>query len=146
MARQRHAHVWEADPHGHYPEQLWTSARLFDVESFGGKGALILDPCSGWGRIPHNAMAAGHTAIGIDIVDRRHEPLSHNGFEFVRGDFLKDNPSPTCLVGSAVFNPPFAGDRIQQFVEVLLLSSNTKLLHLSLFADSRLRTGLRVSL
>jgi hypothetical protein len=114
--RQRNTHIWEADPHGHYPEPLWTSARLFEVESFGGKGTLILDPCSGWGRIPYNAVAAGYSAIGMDIVDRQHEPLAHNGFEFIRGDFLKD-PLPIDSVWSAVFNPPFTGDCIQEFVE-----------------------------
>jgi hypothetical protein len=114
--RQRNTHIWEADPYGHYPEPLWTSARLFEVESFGAKGALILDPCSGWGRIPHNAVAAGYSAIGIGIVDRQHEPLSHIGFKFVCGDFLKD-PLPIGSVWSAVFNPPFTGDCIQEFVE-----------------------------
>jgi hypothetical protein len=116
--RQRNTHIWEADPHGHYPEPLWTSKRLFQVESFGTKGALILDPCAGWGRIPHAAMAAGYTAIGCDIVDRRHEPLSHNGFKFVLGDFFENPlPMPIRSAGSAVFNPPFTGDYIQQFVE-----------------------------
>jgi hypothetical protein len=114
--RQRKSHIWEADPHGHYPEALWNSARLFDVESFGAKGSLILDPCCGWGRIPYNAVAAGYTAVGVDIVDRRHEPLFLNGFEFVLGNFLKD-PSPVPFAWSAVFNPPFSWDYIQQFVE-----------------------------
>jgi hypothetical protein len=116
LHRQRDTHIWEADPYGHYPEPLWTSARLFEVESFGAKGALVLDPCSGWGRIPHNATVAGYVAIGSDIVDRRNEPLSYNGFKFVLADFLKD-PLPIRSACSAVFNPPFTGDYIQQFVE-----------------------------
>jgi hypothetical protein len=114
--RSRDTHIWEADPHGHYPEPSWTSARLFEVESFGAKGSVILDPCAGWGRIPHNAVAAGYTAIGCDIVDRRHEPQSCNGFEFVLSDFL-NGPLPIHSAHSAVFNPPYMGDRIQQFVE-----------------------------
>ena len=114
--KQRNAHIWEADPHGHYPEPLWCSARLFEEESFGAPCACILDTCCGWGRIPHNAIAAGYTAIGCDIVDRQHEPFAHNGFRFIRGDFLKD-PIPFPAITSAIFNPPFTGDCIQQFVE-----------------------------
>jgi hypothetical protein len=119
MARQRNTHIWEQDPYGHYPEPPWTSARLFDVESFGAKGALILDPCCGWGRIPHNAIVAGYNAIGVDIVDRQHEPQAHNGFKFVRADFLK-HPLPIRSAWSAVFNPPYAEDQIQSFVECCL--------------------------
>jgi hypothetical protein len=114
--RRRNTHIFEADPHGHYPEPLWTSARLFEAESFGAPGSVVVDLCCGWGRIPHNAAAAGYTAIGCDIIDRRHEPLSHNGFKFVHGDFL-DGPAPVRSAWSAVFNPPFTGDYIQQFVE-----------------------------
>jgi hypothetical protein len=114
-SRQRHAHIWDADPYGHYPDPPWVSRRLLEAESFSAKGALILDPCCGWGRIPHNATAAGYTAIGVEIVDRRREPLCHNGFKLVRGDFLKDT-LPVGAVESAVFNPPY----IQQFVECAL--------------------------
>jgi hypothetical protein len=113
--RQRATHIWESDPHGHYPEPLWTSARLFAVESFGAKGDLILDPCCGWGRIPHNAAAAGYTAIGCDIVDRQREAFACNGFKFIHNDFRK-NPA-LVRAHSAVFNPPFADDCIQQFTQ-----------------------------
>ena len=117
MITQRDTHIWEPDPFGHYPEELWTSARLFAVEPFGAKGALVADFCCGWGRIPHNAAAAGYTAVGCDVVDRRREPQSHNDFRFVCGDFLNDDPPPICSAYSAVFNPPFSGDCIQDFVE-----------------------------
>jgi hypothetical protein len=116
MMRERNTHIWEADEFGHYPEPLWCSARLFEVEDFGAPGARILDPCSGWGHIPHNAVAAGYTAIGNDIVDRRDEPWSLNSFNFVCSDFLKD-PSAAGPAWSAVFNPPFDGDHIKEFVE-----------------------------
>jgi hypothetical protein len=116
MTRNRNTHIWKPDPHGHYPEPLWTSARLFEVESFGAKGVFVLDPCSGWGRIPHNAAAVGYKAIGCDIVDRRHEPFAHNGFRFVRHNFLND-PIPLPAITSAVFNPPFRGDYIRRFIE-----------------------------
>jgi hypothetical protein len=114
LMRSRATHIWDADPTGHYVEPLWTSARLFEVECFGARGALVLDPCAGWGRIPHNAMAANYTALGIDVVDRQHERFAHDGFRFIRGDFLRD-PIPLPPIVSAIFNPPF-GD-IQQFVE-----------------------------
>jgi hypothetical protein len=114
--KRRDTHVFDTDAHGHYPEPLWTSARLFDAETFGAKGALVFDPCCGWGRIPHAAAAAGYTAVGSDIVDRTGEPYACNGFRFFIHDFLKDAPS-TCAPCSAVFNPPYADDRIQGFVE-----------------------------
>jgi hypothetical protein len=83
---------------------------------------LILDSCCGWGRILSNAIAAGYTAIGVDIVDRRHEPLSHNGFDFVRADFLS-SPPPISAAHSAALNPPYAGNFIKKFVERTLPSS-----------------------
>jgi hypothetical protein len=123
QSRQRRTHIWESDPHGHYPEPLWTSKRLFDVENFGARGALILDPCAGWGRIPHNAVAAGYNVIGVDIVDRRHERHFLNGFQFFCGDSLK-NPPLVRLAWSAVLNPPFSEDLIQRFTERALAAGS----------------------
>jgi hypothetical protein len=116
MPRNRATHIWEADALGHYPEPLWCSARLFEAERFGAKGALVLDPCSGWGRIAHNAIGAGYAGLAVDIADRRNETFCHNGFKFIRGDFLKD-PIPLPPITSAVFNPPFHNDFIQRFIE-----------------------------
>jgi hypothetical protein len=116
--KTRASHIWDVDPHGHYPEPSWVSARLFATESFGTAGALIVDPACGWGRIPHNALAAGYAALGVDIVDRRQDPQSHNSFPFVRADFLTD--MSVCMsitdVTSVVMNPPYEGDNIQKFV------------------------------
>lgn len=116
MPRSRATHIWTPDEFGFYPEPEWTSARLFVAEVFGPRGAPVLDPCAGWGRVLFNAMTAGYAAIGIDIIDRRHEPLAFKGFRFIRGDFLRD-PIPLPPITSAVFNPPFHGNYIQQFVE-----------------------------
>jgi hypothetical protein len=89
---------------------------LFEVESFGAERALVYDPCCGWGRIPYAAATAGYTAFGSDIIDRTHDPVfGLNSFRFFLHDFLKD--PATCSPWSAVFNPPFAGDYIQDFVK-----------------------------
>jgi hypothetical protein len=69
--RQRATHIFDKDPLGHYPEPQWTAARLFEVESFGAESALVYDPCCGWGRIPHAAVAAGYTALGIRAASSR---------------------------------------------------------------------------
>jgi hypothetical protein len=115
--RQRLSHIFEPDPLGHYPEPPWVSARLFEVEDFGAKGALVYDPCAGWGRIPHAAARAGYTAIGSDIVDRRYDSNHcHNDFHFFVADFLKSPPSIRSP-WSAVFNPPYSESHIQNFVE-----------------------------
>jgi hypothetical protein len=115
--KRRDSHIWTADPLGHYPETQWTSARLFDVESFGCDGALVYDPCCGWGRILHAAAVAGYTTLGSDIVDRRHDPKhGHRDFKFFKHDFLRKLPL-LCSPFSIVSNPPFTGDSIERFVE-----------------------------
>lgn len=114
--RQRATHIFDKDPLGHYPEPQWTAARLFEVESFGAESALVYDPCCGWGRIPHAAVAAGYTALGSDIVDRTRDAYACNGFQFFVHDFLNGAPT-TCSPWSMVFNPPYSGDCIQGFVE-----------------------------
>ena len=73
---------------------------------------------------PYNATAAGYTAIGYDIVDRRHEPQSLNGFEFTVADFRGELPIGSA--SSAVFNPPYTGDCIRQAVERALSVVNYK--------------------
>jgi hypothetical protein len=104
-SRPRHAHIFARDPHGHYVEPLWCSARLFEVESFGAPGARLLDPACGWGRILKAAYDAGYTAIGSDVVDRRDDPHAFANFPFTVSDFLIS--SPTGSVWSVVTNPPF---------------------------------------
>lgn len=110
VSRPRRTHIFAADPHGHYVEPQWCSARLFEVEFFGAPDARILDPACGWGRIPRAAAAAGYTAIASDIVDR----LDRRGLERVEFhlcNFLKN--SPVTSARSIVCNPPF--DHIESF-------------------------------
>jgi hypothetical protein len=109
-ARPKRAHIFELDPHGCYVEPEGCDTRLFEVESFGAEGALVLDPAAGLGRILQAARAAGYRAIASNIVDR---PGRYEGFPFSVCDFLKD--SPVRSAWSIVCNPPF--DHIQEFTE-----------------------------
>ena len=68
--KERRAHIFEREQHEHYVEPRWVTDRLFEVENFGPKGSLILDPCAGWCRIPAAVFAAGYMAIASDVVDR----------------------------------------------------------------------------
>jgi hypothetical protein len=109
--RPRFAHIFERDPHGHYCEPRWCSARLFAAESFGAPGARVYDPACGWGRILEAAQAAGFTPIGSDIVDRRGDPQSFTSFQFIAGDFLKS--APVRSAWAVICNPPF--DCVEEF-------------------------------
>jgi hypothetical protein len=102
VSRPRRTHIFAPDADGHYVDPIWCSARLFEVESFGAPGALILDPACGWGNIPRTAAAAGYSVVASDIVDRRR---GLDGVEFQLCDFL--TCSPVRSVRSIVSNPPF---------------------------------------
>jgi len=112
-ARQRRAHIFERDADGHYVEPLWCSARLFEVESFGARGAHILDPACGWARILQAAKEAGYSAVGSDVVDRRGEQFAFAHFQFSVCNFLKN--SPVRSAWSIVCNPPF--DHVEEFCQ-----------------------------
>jgi hypothetical protein len=118
----RRSHIFEKETDGWYVEPSWCSERLFEVESFGPRGSLVIDPACGMGRIVASAMAAGYHAIGSDIVER---------YGCEQRDFLTDD-LPRNYVGvvkigrserqvtlvlpnrfSIVCNPPF--DLIEQF-------------------------------
>jgi len=120
VPRPRRTHIFTADPLGHYVEPAWCSARLFDVESFGVLGALVLDPACGWGGIPRAAAAAGYRAVGSDIIDRRR---GADGIEFHICDFLEGSPFRS--VRSIVSNPPF--DHVQEFCERALTVATYKI-------------------
>lgn len=110
QARPRHAHIFELEPHGHYVEPEWYSARLFEEEFFGRPGTLLFDPACGWGRILRTAQRAGFTVSGADIVDRLdRKALGHIPFHVC--DFLKYLLYPSIQV--IVCNPPF--DRVEEF-------------------------------
>lgn len=89
----KRAHIWKPQKDGHHVEPHWVNRRLFEVEQFTGP---ILDPCCGFGRIPVAARAAGHQAIGTDIVDR--------GFDGVdMSDFMQSHGR----WANIVCNPPY---------------------------------------
>ena len=123
--RRRATHIWAPDPFGHYPEQEWASARLFEVESFGDQGDLIVDLCCGWGRILHAAAAGGYSTIGCDLVDRRRDPHIDNGFKFVSRRRHR-RPAAHRFAVSVVINPPFAANYIEKFVKRALAIAEYK--------------------
>jgi hypothetical protein len=102
--QKRDTHIFTKEKHGWYVEPFWVSERLFQQESFPGP---IFDPACGFGTIVHAARAAGHKALGADIVDRR-----TSRFVFLRRDFLK---TAKPIQGSVVTNPPF--DLVREFAE-----------------------------
>jgi hypothetical protein len=111
-AKPLRAHVWPRDPDGHYVEQSWCSARLFEEEWLGPPGSLLFDPAARWGRILRSAAAAGYTVLGADIIDRL-DRRALGPVTFATGDFLKCPPIPS--VSAIVCNPPF--DHVQAFCE-----------------------------
>jgi hypothetical protein len=100
--RQRHSHLFEREEYDHYVEPKWLSRRLF--EDF-DRSKLLLDPCTGWGRIAEAAKAAGYRVITADIVDRGYPGC-------VVQDFLKRKSLPRHC--SVVCNPPFA--KVREFI------------------------------
>lgn len=85
--------IWPREAQNHYVEPFWVARRIFEVEKFTGR---ICDPCCGFGRIPLAARAAGHEAVGMDIVDR--------GFDYLTVcNFLTSD----IRAANFVFNPPF---------------------------------------
>jgi hypothetical protein len=110
--KPRRSHIWVRDPHDHYVEPHWCSARLFEEEWFGPPSTLILDPACGWGRILKAAIGAGFAPFGSDIVDRlQRDEVGRSNFRIC--DFLKR--SPLTSVPVIVSNPPY--DEVQRFCE-----------------------------
>jgi hypothetical protein len=94
--RPRDSHIFERDPNDWYLEPHWVSERLSAVEDF-GRGNVLLDPCTGTGRIADAAKAAGYHVITADIVDR--------GYPGCRiQNFLDRSSAPPSVTG----NPPFS--------------------------------------
>src|SRR6516164_7624020 len=67
--RLRRSHIWGRETSDHYVEPTWVSIRLFEVEDF-HRSQVLLDPCTGFGRIAEAARAAGYTVIAADVIDR----------------------------------------------------------------------------
>jgi len=76
-------------------EPTWISIRLFEVEDF-DRSQVLLDPCTGFGRIAEAAKVAGYTVIAADIIDQGYPGC-------LVQDFLDRKSTPPTVVG----NPPF---------------------------------------
>jgi hypothetical protein len=76
-------------------EPVWVSIRLFQVEDF-DRTHVLLDPCTGFGRIAEAARAVGYTVIAADVIDRGYPGC-------LVQDFLDRKSAPPTVVG----NPPF---------------------------------------
>lgn len=129
ILKPRQSHIFEPEPHSHYVEDSWVSARLFQEENFGPPGSFILDPACGWGRIPDSAMNALYRARASDIVDRRRVAVEE--IEFRKLDFLGLHPEeiydwwkrhPQGV--SIVCNPPF--DQVEDFARRALALASHK--------------------
>ena len=91
----RLSHVWNREAADHYVEPHWVSIRLFETEDF-DRTQVLLDPCTGFGRVATAAKAAGYIVIAADIIDR-----GYAGCEIQ--NFLERKSVPPSVVG----NPPF---------------------------------------
>jgi hypothetical protein len=104
------------DPHDHFVEERWVSARLFAERDF---GPAIVDPCAGFGNIVLSARAAGLKAYGCDLVKRAR--FVSGGRDFLAEDWRPPRGAPARF--SIVCNPPFGGRKptIRRFAEKALL-------------------------
>jgi hypothetical protein len=102
VIREKDAHIWERDPLDWYVEPPECSAALFQLEEFRGG---VWDPACGLGRIVDQALLAGFSAIGTDIVSRSAACVAEV-------DFLNRNFTPE--FSNIVMNPPFG--RAEEFV------------------------------
>jgi hypothetical protein len=93
--RPRRSNVWTREASDFYVEPHWVSVRLFETEDF-DRAQVLLDPCTGTGRIATAAAAAGYSVVTADVVNR--------GFPNCElQDFLDRKSVPPSVVG----NPPF---------------------------------------
>jgi hypothetical protein len=95
IKRPRLSHIWGREAADHYVEPHWVSQRLFATEDF-DRTQVLLDPCTGFGRIADAAKGAGYTVLAADITDRGYVGCQVQ-------DFLERKSVPPSVVG----NPPF---------------------------------------
>lgn len=114
-ARKLDAHVWEREVNDHYVEPAWCSARLFQEEKFEGG---IYDPCCGFGTIVIEALKAGFSAYGSDLIDRGWDS-TRTPYDFIRSSEVEMHDNIVC-------NPPFTGDAIEQFIKRALTVTRRK--------------------
>ncbi len=104
----RDSHIFDRHPEGHYVEPLDLDRALIKALAPAlPKGATILDPCCGFGRIVRAASEHGFSAFGYDIAPRW-EDNPDGKFDttktcFVEVDYLKRATSADAIV----MNPPY---------------------------------------
>lgn len=97
----------ERHPQDWYVEQAWTVRALMRQVRF-DPDYVVWDPCCGLGTIPTTFAAAGHDAIGTDLVDRW-LPTEPAHLFMGEHDFLGEQKHmlESWALLSIVFNPPY---------------------------------------
>jgi hypothetical protein len=90
--------------HEHYVEEPWVSARLFAARrgELHVPGLVVLDPAAGFGHIVGSARAAGHEAIGTDLIKRA--PSVRGGRDFLSAHYRRPRRGRPLAIAC---NPPF---------------------------------------
>jgi hypothetical protein len=130
MAIPKASHLWERSDQDWYQEPADCTTALLGVERFWGQ---IWDPACGGGHVVKAAVAAGRSAFGSDIVDRRWD--TDNVLWRGCKDFLKEDPNhfPADII---ITNPPFEGGKgTEAFIRHAL--SSPRLAKLAIFTDVR---------
>lgn len=91
------------EPWDWYVEQPWVTHRLLDVADIDPR-ATFFDPCCGAGNIVRALTERGHTAFGMDILDRG-APNFLGTHDFIGPDRVPIGASPNL---SIIFNPPYS--------------------------------------
>jgi hypothetical protein len=135
--RPKAAHVYAQADNQWYVEPQWAAALLFAHERF---GPTIWDPACGGGNICRAARAAGHEALGSDVVRR-----AAGRDPWWRGihDFTSAAPPPVMGRIDIVTNPPFFRARgTEAFIRQALTLATGKV---AVFADVKFLAGQRRS-
>jgi hypothetical protein len=130
MATAKDAHLWDRSDQDWYQEPADCTTALLSVERFRGQ---IWDPACGGGNIVKAAHAAGKSAFGTDLVDRRWD--TDNVLWRGCKNFLDADPAhfPADII---ICNPPFEGGKgTEAFIRHAL--SSPGIAKLAIFTDVR---------
>lgn len=136
MATDKDAHLWERSENEWYQEPRDCTTALLTVERFRGQ---IWDPACGAGNVVLAAHAAGRSAFGTDIVDRKWD----TDRVLWRGcrDFLSCDPTDF-PADNIITNPPFEkGHGTEKFIRHAL--AYRALAKLAIFTDIKFLASTR---